>query len=277
LTEGRAAIAAAVESSGRLFSLWDNGGSSMRDALFVLLYSGVLTTASVAPEPYVLIPHVVDGDTWKTTFKFANLGTRNVRLFVSFYQDDAVALALPIKGNADVTAGTSANLSLTLIPGQTITVETAGTAPALASGWGVAQQLQNNPEPMGAMAIYTQRVPGGQEQEATVPLAAPIRGNFALLFDNTAFVTGVAVVNQSDATVPLIGRIHDATGKVVDQQTLLMPKYSHVAFVLPTLWRSTAGIGGWIEFVNPAYGISAFGLRFSGAAFTAFSPFPMSQ
>src|SRR5262249_39019914 len=103
----------------------------MRPVLFFLLYLGVLTNASAAPEPYVLIPHVVDGDNWKTTFKFTNLGTRNVSLFVSFFQDDSVALSLPIKRSDDITAGNFANLSFAIVPGQTITVETAGTAAAL--------------------------------------------------------------------------------------------------------------------------------------------------
>ncbi len=250
----------------------------LRSALFLFLTLGVFTTAHAAPEPLVLIPHLVDGDLWKTTLKFTNLGTRNVNMIASFYRDDAVELQLPIRANADFTARNAANLVFTLTPGQTVIVETPGTAAALTSGWGVAYQTQTDccPEPMAAMAIYTQRIPGGQDQEATVALHAPLRGNFAMPFDNTAFVTGLAILNQNDATLSLIARIHDRTGKVVDQQTLLMPKYSHVAFALPSLWRSTAGISGWIEFINPGFGTSAFGLRFNGAAFTTFTPFPMN-
>ncbi len=250
----------------------------MRPALLFLLTLGALSTAHAAPEPLVLIPHLADGDLWKTTLKFTNLGTHNVNLIVSFYKDDATELPLPIRANADFTARTAANLVFTLIPGQTVSVETPGTAATLTSGWGVAYQTQTNccPEPMAAMAIYTQHIPGGQDQEATVALNAPLRGNFALPFDNTTFVTGLAILNQNDATLSLIARIRDRTGKVVDQQTLLMPKYSHVAFTLPSLWRSTAGLSGWIEFVNPGSGTSAFGLRFNGAAFTTFTPFPMN-
>ena len=126
---------------------------------------------------------------------------------------------------------------------------------------------------MGAMAIYTQRVPGREDQEAAVTLGPPISRNFTLMFDNTAYSTGFAILNQSDAATPLIARIRDRTGKVIDQQTLLLPKSTHVAFVLADLWRSTAGIAGSIEFVNTVNGLAAFGLRFNASAFTTFNAF----
>jgi hypothetical protein len=251
----------------------------MRYALLALVCAGFSPFAAAALDPLMVIPHVVDGGAWKTTLQFANLGTHNVSLNVQFVQDDGTDFIVPMAGNADVAGGPQFIATLHIAPGQVVTMQTAGTASATKGGWGVAYQTQTDccPEPMGAMAIYTQHVPGGQDQEASVPITDSVSGNFALLFDNTAYTTGIAIASHNDAAIPLVAHIRDPHGKEIDQQTILIPKNGHVAFSLPDLWRSTAGIAGSIQFSTSGAALSAFGLRFNGGAFTTFNPFPIGQ
>jgi hypothetical protein len=250
----------------------------MRSFIAFLFSLTLIPAAKAGPDVIKIVPHMIDGGLWKTTLKFVNLGTHTISLQVQFVGDDGNSVSFPLVANADVKTSKAVILTVQIAPGQTSTVETPGTASDLQSGWAVAVQIQTNccPEPWGAMAIYTQHIPGGQDQEATVPLAGPITGNVSLFFDNTAYVTGIAIANQGD-TVPLVAHIRDRTGKEIDSQTILIPKSSHVAFALPDLWKSTAGTEGSIVFSNAGQGISVFGLRFNGAAFTTFNTFPVAQ
>jgi len=248
----------------------------MRYALFPLLCLNVMAAAAL--DPTVVIPHVADGGSWKTTLKFVNLGTHNVSLIFQFLHDDGTAMSVPVVGNADVTAGNSSMVFLAIKPGQTATIETTGTASDTSSGWALAFQNQSNccPELLRGVAIYTQHNPGGQDQEATVPIDSAVRGDFALLYDNTNFTTAIAIANYNDAVIPVVAHIRDGLGKEIDQRTILLPKNGHVAFSLPDLWRSTAGIAGSIVFSTSGSAVTAFGLRFNGSAFTTLGPFPLS-
>src|ERR1700753_48341 len=109
----------------------------MRNALLPLLCVSLVPAAHAAIDPIMPIAHVVDGGFWKTTFKFANLGTLKVHLIVQFVKDGGANFTLPLLGNADVLAGNYSTLALDMAPGQSVTLETAGTAATTSSGWAV--------------------------------------------------------------------------------------------------------------------------------------------
>jgi len=137
-------------------------------ALLGFLCLNCLAAANTADDSLLfLVPHVVDGGSWKTTLKFVNLGTHDVQLFVFFQKDGGGDLPVPISIDGGPSA-TRVFAFLSITPGQSTTIAT----------------------------------------------------------------TSIAILNQSDRAVPLIARIRDRTGKVIDQQTLLLPKITHVAFGL---------------------------------------------
>jgi hypothetical protein len=255
----------------------------MRYLLLPLLFVSVLAGAVITPlasrphdagetTSYSMVPHVVDGGFWKTTFKFVNLETHAVDFSIVFLEDDGSSMILPLLANADEPAGDSPGFHLTLNPAESITVETAGTASSLTSGWAVVIQDNSNDQ-IGKFAIFRQHVPDGQDQEATVPISDPSAGNFAMLFDNTAYVTGIAIVNPNSIVIPVDVYIRNQQGAIIDKQSLVIPAVNHVAFPLQDLWPSTKGIEGALEFVTSGYALGALGLRFSGAAFTTFDVF----
>src|SRR5580692_4992103 len=149
----------------------------LRYALVPLLFVNVLSAAVLTPlasrpnavlaSSHSVIPHVVDGGFWKTSFNFVNLEAHDVTFYVYFMTDDGSAMTLPIVGNDELSAFT-----ILLTPAESLTLETAGTASSLTSGWGWVEQ-QSTQDNIGMFAIFRQHVPGGQDQEATIPIVLP--------------------------------------------------------------------------------------------------------
>jgi hypothetical protein len=257
----------------------------MRSGLVLAILLGAQSARSLMgaeikpsdPKPKVVvfagddvIPHVVDGGLWKTTFKFVNLENHTVTFTLSFIQDNGEPLVLPILGNSLLTGGAYTSLSFTLLATQSATVQTAGAAAALTEGWAFMQQAVVT-DSIGGFAIFTQHIPGGQDQEATVPVVNQFSGHFVLLFDNTAYITGIAIANPTNGPVSIPVNIRNEAGQLIDQELITLGPFGHTAFGVPTTWPKTAGIAGGIEFIASGYGVGALGLRFNGAAFTTFN------
>jgi hypothetical protein len=234
----------------------------------------VATGTDVQPRDVVfagtnVIPQVVDGAGWKTTFKLVNLENHAVSFRLSFFGDDGFSLSLPILDSAVINGGNFTSISFTLATAASITIETAGTARGLAQGWALMQR--NSTDSIGGFAIFRLRLPGVQDQEAVVPIVDQFSGHFVLLFDNTSsFVSGVAIANPTNSTVSIPVNIRDETGQIIDQEFIALGPFAHTAFVAPAQWPSTQGTAGGIEFLTSGFGVGALGLRFNGSAFTSF-------
>src|SRR5436190_14919665 len=111
-----------------------------------------------------VIPHVVDGASWRTSMMFVNLEDRTVHFKVLFLQDNGDDLNLPIPGQGSVYGE-----SITLPPAASIQFETAGTGSKLASGWAYMLQDDYN-DSIGGMTVFRQSVPGRPDFEAVVPI-----------------------------------------------------------------------------------------------------------
>jgi hypothetical protein len=210
-----------------------------------------------------VIPHFIDGADWQTAITVINLENYPTAFDVLFMQDNGSDLYAPIKG-----VGTFRGLHVTLGTAESLTFETAGTAPQLSSGWALLSQ--SNTDSVGMFAIFRQSPDGVQPQEAVVPAVNQFNSHFVLPFDNSgSFVTGVALANPTLNRVSIPVNIRDESGHIIDSQYFALGPYSHTAFVLPSTWTSTAGKRGTAEFLTSGFGVGALGLRFYGFAFTS--------
>jgi hypothetical protein len=210
-----------------------------------------------------VISQFVDGGGWLTSITVTNLETHSTSFNVYFFQDDGSDLNVPIVGLSGLTSG----VSVTLNPMGTLTFQTTGANRLLSSGWALLSQT--NSDSVGISAIFRQSVPGQQTQEAVVPAVNQFETHFVLNFDDTAFITGLALANPTLYNVAVVANIRNGLGQVIDIRQFTLGPYNHTAFVLPATWASTAGIQGTIEFVTSGYGVGALGLRFNGYAFTS--------
>lgn len=250
---------------------YDGSGSRLNEER-IRLRRVQAATRSLSADPKVVvfigdrvIPQFVDGDSWLTAITLVNLENHPVSFDVLFFADDGTDLVVPVVGQ-----GLVRGMQYTLPLAGSATFQTAGTGLSLSSGWALLSQA-NTTDSIGMFAIFRQALPGRQAQEAVVPSVNQFSGHFVLPFDNTLYITGIAIANPTINTVSIPVTMRNEAGVVIDRRSLSLGPYSHTAFSLPTTWASTAGLRGAIEFLTTGFGVGALGLRFNGAAFTSFS------
>jgi hypothetical protein len=209
-----------------------------------------------------VIPQFVDGGSWQTSITVVNLENHPTSFDVLFLDDNGNDLFVPISGQ-----GTVRGMTISLNTAASFTFQTTGRNPNLASGWALLSQ--SNSDSVGMFAIFRQFNPGGQPQEAVVPSVNQFASHFVLPFDNTAYVTGIALANPTTTLVDIPVNIRNEAGQIIDTRHFSLGPYAHAAFSLPAVWPSTNGIRGAIEFLTSGFGVGALGLRFNGSAFTS--------
>jgi hypothetical protein len=207
---------------------------------------------------------LVDGGSWKTAFYFVNLESHSTSFQVLFLNDDGTDMYLPVVGVGNVRG-----VNVNLYSAGTVEFESVGSAYNLAQGWAYISSTTN--DSVGASAVFRQSVPGFQAQEAVVPVVNQYEDHFVLVYDNTSYVTGIAIANPTANSVVIPVNIHSSDGSLIDKQVISLRPYAHTAFTVANLWPSTYGRLGAIEFLTSGFGVGALGLRFNGQAFTSFS------
>ena len=210
------------------------------------------------------VAQVAEGLNWKTLFIITNLDPTPTSYQFRFWDDNGNALALPLLNNSPGT------LTGTLAAGGTSFAETPGNSPSLLQGWAEVASTGR----LGVTTIFRSVIPGQPVSEGTVTGVSSGR-RVVLPFDNTqGFVTGVAVANTNanqSLTITLVFQFD--TGAQITGSLTLGP-HAHTAFVLPTMFSSTAGGRGSILFTAPTPDITVVGLSFSpSGSFTSLSSF----
>ena len=251
----------------------DSGATLNQEHLSVIRGARQISPASASnARPKVVIytgdtviSQFVDGSAWQTAITVVNLETHSTSFDVLFFLDNGNDFNVRIVG----LAGLNRSVHVTLNPKGTLTFQTAGTDSFLTSGWALLSQ--SNSDSVGITGVFRLNLPGQQSQEAVVPAVNQFEQHFLLPFDNTVYISGLALANPTLNSVTVAATIRDELGQTVDTRQLFLPSYNHTAFVLPSTWPSTRAIRGTIEFVTSGYGVGALGLRFDGIAFTSVS------
>jgi subtilase family serine protease len=217
----------------------------------------------------LVIPHVVDGGGWQTTFGITNTTATTATATLQFYQQtdnagDTQAWTPPLTGAVSTT-------NIQLAPGATVFLQTLGTAPTLTQGFGEMIASAG----VQGYAIFTWHVGSGY-QDGTALAAAP-GGTILVPFDNSSgIVTGIAVVNASGSAETLSANLRLASGQVVPGSLPSIPSLGHTSFTLPSLFPQSAGQQGTLELSSSAGTFSVVGLRFhASGAFTSLPVYAM--
>jgi hypothetical protein len=213
----------------------------------------------------VVLPHIVEGDGWKTSFTFVNLrATSNVFAVLLFTgRGEDLVIDFPEVGPADA-------LVISLPAFGSLTLETKGAAPSLQSGWGYILSLDAKPD-IAALTIFQQRVKDRPDFEASLPAAGEFDQRFLLVYDNTnGYTTGFAMANSDEKPVALEITVRDERNRVQFTDRLTIQAMSKYVSTVPARWPSLAGQRGVLEFTTTGLGASAIGLRFNPTgAFTS--------
>src|SRR5471030_1421404 len=184
---------------------------------------------SSAPSPRTVvfigdrvIPQFVDGGSWQTSITVINLENHATSFDVLFFNDNGTDLVVPVVGQGSVRG-----MHIPLGIASSATFETTGTENNLSAGWAVLSQSNN--DSVGIFAVFRQTVPGGQAQEAVVPAVNQFENHFVLPYDNTKYVTGIALANPTPNSVIIPVNIRNESGQIIDTRQITLGPFSHTA------------------------------------------------
>ena len=194
----------------------------------------------------------VFGGGWYTAMYFTNTNSVATPVNVNFYSDAATPLSI----------GGQTSQTVNLAAGATQIVEARNTG-SLTQGWATFDL----PTGVVGYGVFRQSVAGQSDQEAVVPFANSTLTKTLVTFDNTAYVTAVALwFNGSVAgTVTMVAV--DEQGHQVGTAVLNMMPGTKQAFVVTDKIAGVNGHRGSLTFTTSNGTVAALGLRFNGSAF----------
>jgi hypothetical protein len=216
-------------------------------------------SASATPATMIL-PQLAFGGGWYTAMYFANSGTSSVSFPVNFIGNDGNPLSVPALGGSSTTVN---------LPPHGITILEAPNTGTLTQGYASAAL----PAGVTGYAVFRQTVAGRPDQEAVVPLSGASSSTSTLIWDDTAFVTAVAIAGLSPTVSTVVVTARDAGGNVVGTGTVLLPPNGKVAMPLRDVsgLSGIAGLRGSADFSINSGHVALLGIRFGGTAFTDIS------
>jgi hypothetical protein len=202
------------------------------------------------------------GGGWYTALYFTNTNTVPLSFVVTFAGNDGSPLIMPMLGGSSVTLN---------LPARGTGLIEAPNVGSLVQGY-VTSAL---PTGVSGYGVFRQSVPGVPDQEAVVPLSGNTATTSSVLFDDTKYVTGVAVVNLASVTNTITATARDNQGNTLGTGTIVLTPHAKTALVLRNIpgLASVAGAIGSVDFTASIGNVAALGLRFNGTAFTSIPTF----
>jgi len=209
------------------------------------------------------LPHVLDGGGWQSTIVLTNSNATAASVSLIFHQDTAGGGSLPW---SPPLLEVSSTTGMVMVPGSVIYLHTNGTAAALTEGWAE----MNADAGVTGYVVFTNRIPGHQDDEGTAP-AAPASNRILVPYDDSnGFVTAIAIVNPTGADQNISVGFRTVDGLVAVSALPTVKAMAHTAFVLSQTFPVIAGHRGLAEFYSPTGNISMIGFRFNPTqSFTA--------
>ncbi len=208
-----------------------------------------------------VLPQLAFGDVWSTAVYLHNTSGAPVQATVRFFDVNGAPLTVP--------GINASSVSLNLGPRGTGVVEAPNLGP-LQQG-SVAVEA---PDTVIGYGIFRQAQPNVNPQEGVVPLSASNSTGATIVYDDTNFVTSVAVLNpgSTPVTVSIVAR--DESGAQIGTLTLNLNARERQAFEVRNRAElaMVQGRRGVLEFNATGGPVSVLGLRFNGFALTSILP-----
>ena len=215
-----------------------------------------------------VIPQVADGGAWQTTLVLTNTTASATLASLSFFQETSGGAT----ENWDLPLlEVESTQNLPLPAAGTLFLHTPGTAGVTSVGWAQVQASVG----VVAYAIFTQRVPGRQNQDGTAPAAVGASGILVPIDNTDGFVTSIAVANPTSSSESISVGLQPNSGASSQLSSIMLPAQGHMAFSVPQQFSTTIGQKGLLELYSASGSLSALALRFNPTgAFTAAPVYP---
>jgi P pilus assembly chaperone PapD len=205
-----------------------------------------------------ILPQFAFGGGWYSALYFTNLAGNGVSFPVNFVSDASTPLTVPS------IAGATTQVALTV--NGTAIVEAANQG-SLLQGYAGFSLLSG----VSGYGVFRQSVAGQTDQEAVVPLSAANATSTTLTWDDTNYITAVAVANPSTVATTVAVALRDENGKVIGTSSIEIPAGGKTEAALRSLpgLSGMVGLRGSAQFTVSSGAVAVLGLRFNGAAFTS--------
>jgi hypothetical protein len=241
----------------------NNNGAPTGDHIYT-------TSLTINPAPTggttthnLAMPQLVYGEGWYTAVYLTNTGPSGATATLDFVDPTGAPLPVTLSGG---TVSTS----------QVVSLPAGGSALVEMPDQGASTQgsiLMDLPTGVSGYGIFRREPPGIPAQEATVPLASLTATKVTVIFDNTNYLTAIAVLNPTDTDATLTITTRDATGQPIGpgiQQPLAAR--NRIAFMLHDAVGAVSGQRGAVDFSVNTGAVSVLALRANGDAFTSIIP-----
>jgi len=205
-----------------------------------------------------LLPQLAFGGGWYTALYFTNSTSSPVSFPLSFTSNSGAPLNIASAGGSSTTVN--------ILPGGTVRIE-APNVGTLTEGYASATL------PAGVNGYGVFRQGGGTiaDQEAVVPFSNGGVTSSSIIFDDTNYITAVAVVNPNDFPITISVAAKNLSGNSIGTGTIQLAAKSKTALTLKTI-TGLAGVStnqGTVTFTSNTGSFAVLGLRFNGSAFTS--------
>jgi hypothetical protein len=204
----------------------------------------------------LILPDVVDGGGWQSTIVLTNTTPNPASASLSFNMGTTGGNTQPWNPPFQEVSSTA---GLVLAGGSSMFLHTLGTAAVLSQGWG---QLNAGAGIMGYV-IFTNRIPGLPDQDATAPAVAATNDILVPYDDSNGFATGIAIVNPMSTPQTISVGFRTTTGGVALGTLPAVPPMGYMAFALAQQFPVIAGHVGLAEFYSATGTLSLIALRFN--------------
>jgi hypothetical protein len=202
----------------------------------------------------LVLPQFAFGGGWYSALYFANTTSAAVSFPVNFIADNGTALFVLSLG------ASSTNVN---IPAQGSAIVEATNNSTLNQGYASFSL----PPGVSGYGIFRQTVAGRPDQEAVAPFVAANKYSGTLVWDDTSFVTSVAMVNAGPVNGSVSITVWDNSGRLIGTTSVSLPAHQKTEAALRTLpgLATMAGSRGTAQFVATSGNIAVLGLRFNSA------------
>ncbi|MEQ1886493.1 MAG: Ig domain-containing protein [Bryobacteraceae bacterium] len=209
------------------------------------------------------VPHLVEGNGWRTMFAIVNIDAQPVEYTFRFWGNDGSSLPLPLVNRQP------GSLTGTLAAGATVFAETPGSSPQEIQGWAEVASTGR----IGVTTIF-RYTGGGLDMQGTAN-AIFSASSVYMPFDNTqGNITGIALANTNAANNVSVTVTFKTDNGAQSTATVVLPPHGHTTFVLPTSFPATANARGAMNVSATSADLVLLGLRFTPSlSFTSLGAF----
>jgi hypothetical protein len=213
----------------------------------------------------LIIPDVVDGGGWQSTIVLTNSSTATATATLIFHSATSGGSTQPWTPTFLETSSTS---GLALISGSSMFLHTPGTAATLTQGWAEVDADAG----IVAYTIFTNRVPGHQDQDSTAPAVNATNRILVPYDDADGFVSAIAIVNPTATPQTVSVGFQTTDGLIATDALPTLPAMGQMTFVLSQQFPEILGHLGLAEFYSATGNLSMIAFRFNPTQSSASMP-----